>query len=639
MCTRPRQAPLTMAALFSMLVGCGGGGGLTPPDAGPTSRDGDVVLPDGRVVPPGLDDYLAENGIARMERMADGTERGFAITGADGRARFFSERHEAVFALDLVDEADAAMAGLEVTVTATDTGSVLYLAHDPSGTHMPLFFAGSVLASGQHELSVDGAALLTDGVPVLDFDPSAGNPFTPIFTFVGISVSISIRGILVGIGTGIAIDLLKDAITNTCRFFAPVHVELCNLIAQVAGYAAEALGGIYFKGATAFGALVDVVEGEVRDLVCEAVGGALVTYVEHPEDTMLRERYRELAYRYNYLLYRLENEPPAGMPADTWDRMADAGGSLASIAPVVRNAYFEIHNTSTPDSLAHNAIERAVEKTVGALEIDHVFREWVLTNLTIEEGYAAYLGIGPSGTTFAFREWTYVSGEFEQWEFEEGSPLNDVLGPLTECGFAIVKGLRGELDDGVRRSTIELDAEGLVGVLIDLWSARLNLMHADLYGEDIPPPTCLPDEYEPNGSWMAARAAPVPVMLGEGDLVTLPDQTLCPVPGGTVEEDWYAYDIGPIELMVQAGVSRDSGAPGYDQELCLEIHFISEIYDIFGDPPTRVAGPVCGTGGLISTPTFGIRRTLGESWSMLLVRVFPGAGATGPFEYELRFTP
>jgi hypothetical protein len=78
---------------------------------------------------------------------------------------------------------------------------------------------------------------------------------------------------------------------------------------------------------------------------------------------------------------------------------------------------------------------------------------------------------------------------------------------------------------------------------------------------------------------------------------------------------------------------------GQDQPICIDVYFYSQIYEIAGTPPDFITG-TCGTVSVgPATDTFGIRRTIGEEWSMILLRVRPGEGAMGPIDYGMRFVP
>ena len=631
---------LVVALCAIVLAACGES--PADPDGGITLADG--AYPDGRIPPPDLESYLRENSIEVMEHMPDGTERGHAITGAEGYARFFSEDHAGVFALDLAAaDLEMPIAGLEVTVSVADENAV-YLVVDPNGVYAPLFFSTPIPESGEHEIEIDGYELATYG-EVLDFDPSAGNPWETTFSFAGISVSMGIRGLLIGLALGAVGELLNTIVSETCKFFAPVHAEICDLAGAITGAAVGALGGYYVAGTSGLGSLAGLAGGVASELVCMPLGAGLVsvTYQRDPTTTGPRDRYRQLAYDYNYLLHRLETEPLAdGGNAAAFDLLEREGAAIAALGNTVRASYFEIANPEAADNGATLGI--AASATAGALRSDRVFREWVLSRLTISRGMQAMLGIGPDGVTLHVRQWRYLRGEYRQTTFREATRHAEVLGPLVDCAFGFLEAAVVELEEGLMREEEEITTELMIGTMIDLWRLRMQYLHQQWYGGTIPMGSCTADEYEPNGTWMQAYSRPVPVMLTGEEAQEIQAMNLCDYLGmGGGEEDWYAYYVGPIELMVQASIRRPSESTTYrgrGENMCLEIYYYSYNYEISSLEPEHITGPVCGTGDDVYTTPFSVARTLGEPWSMVMVRVFPGDGHSGAVtDYDLRFTP
>lgn len=622
-----------IAIVIAIVIGSCDGGGAS--DGGTFSPDG--APPDGAFVsPPGLDEFLAENRIVPMELGPDGIERGTLVTPADGVARFFSRRHGAVLAFEVEGDDGAPLSGVEVVAEATEA-RFAYLLHDPSGATLPVFFSTDLPAPGEHRHVVDSADLLLRDAPVHDFDPAAGNPFREAFSFVGILSSTLFQTILRSVVAGVAIELLRRAVLTTCRTISPVHVELCDRIAAVVDGIASAVAGFRVFGATAFGALATFV-GEALAPECAAVGASLAGYVRDPTDQTNRRSYGAIAHRYNYLLHRLVNDPPPGGAGPWLDTVVREGAELAQVGRVVRDAYFEAYNPSPSLQLRESALNVAADVTGNMLSRDRTFRELVLVSLEIEEGYLAILRIRPDGATFSLRQWRVVRGTFAEIEVERALPGSSFFGPLTSCTFGIVEGLLGQLerDGAILDAEAELDANGLVQTMLRVWDRRVRFLYEQAYGEEMPTTCEFDDEFEPNQTWQQAVARPVPTILDGSGLVRAPDLRICPLPGAR-ESDWYAWPSGPIELRVQAAIVPEPVVAG--QELCFDLHFYSEIYEIAESPPDHIRGPFCGASGVVASDQFGIRRTLGERWSYLLMHVYPREVESGAFVYEARFTP
>ncbi|MCC7538798.1 MAG: hypothetical protein IT379_21410 [Deltaproteobacteria bacterium] len=649
----PSARALAAVCLVSMLgASCGdddGGGVTPPPPTPPPGADGGLPVGDAgeEVIP--LEDFLRDNHVVTLEAHPDGGEIGRGTSDAAGVVHFYSPEHEGLFSFDLND-ADLAgpVAGVDVMVS-TAGGSAAFVVVDPRGTFAPMMFA-SAIPEGDATLEVDTLDLLTEG-DVVEFDPARGDPFMP-FTILGVSFSMSISGVLRGIGIGIAAELFGQLVNRTCSFFAPVHMEMCEFAGGIASsLAAGFLGAIRLGPIASWGLgrelATEVLEGLVGT-ACEKTADALIGYNENPNDTGPRNRYREVAYKYNYLLYRSIAEPPAdasGLQAS----LRSAAPRLSTLGRTVRDRYFELYNRESSE-WGGFAISAATEALQEQVDENPVFREWVIRRLTIEEGYAAVLHVHPRGLTASVTTWRHVEVLAEQirWQYPEWEAAMRHLGGISaiSCFMGIVKAGTARWMDGAAAQEADLSVQGMIGAELDVWNAYFDWLAEVHYGEVIPPPACLADEHEPNGTWQEAVASPVPVELSpEAGVIHLRNLTLCDYLGtGAAEEDWYAYYVGPIELNVQARVTNDMIDParGADEPLCLDVYFFSEIYTIEDPPwePTLIT-TACGTaGGWPSTSPFGIRRTLGESWSMMLLRVRPDTGASGtPVDYNLRFTP
>jgi hypothetical protein len=122
--------------------------------------------------------------------------------------------------------------------------------------------------------------------------------------------------------------------------------------------------------------------------------------------------------------------------------------------------------------------------------------------------------------------------------------------------------------------------------------------------------------------------------------VRLRDLTLCTIAGTPVEEDWYAFPTGPIAFRANARLRRPD-TPAYQigasENICLEMLWYAEVNELAGAPPDLIRGPVCGPAAGLTTGEVGVRRSMGEAYSYILIHVYPGDGADEPVGYDLTF--
>jgi hypothetical protein len=631
--------PVALGALF-MALACGGRDGDGPgPGPGP---DGGGPSPDaGEVID--LETYLRENGVIRLEE-SDGLERGTGLSSPDGKVRFYSARHEALFDLDLASHDVAMPVGMANVSLAVGENEAVYLVTDPMNRYHPLAFA-TAIPEADMNVEVDGWEALMTGGAVAEFDPSE-DPFASApFTVIGINVSISIQTILVGMVVGVVADVLGDLVASGCRFVAPTFAERCALVGEVVSLAANIVGGLFTGSIVSGWDIFEEVAGEVIDKVCEATGAAAVGYVMDPNDGEMRTRYRQVAQKYNHVLHRMETDPQPGQPS--WAAMARVGAGLATTGQLVRNRYFQLYNAEGLDeeetvgyALGDNLDK--LEAVLGAIDVDIVAVS--VERVVLSDVMRAYLRITPYDVRYRVTRHRVVYTRTSSWSYStegEGIEIPGWASTLAGCVFSIVQGAEVEYAEGAMRTMHELETKQIVGATLDVYAALFDEIYARYWGGTIPMGMCLADEYEPNATWEQAVASPVPVTLGSPDVVELTDVNMCNGIGSSgTEEDWYAYFVGPIEFMVQARLMQPPMPVNPDQELCLDIYFYSHIYEIGGFPPDRITG-VCGTvASEPATEPFGIRRTAGEEWSMMLLHVRPGPSATGvPVSYNLRFTP
>ncbi len=194
-------------------------------------------------------------------------------------------------------------------------------------------------------------------------------------------------------------------------------------------------------------------------------------------------------------------------------------------------------------------------------------------------------------------------------------------------------------EDGVERdAAAELDV--LVGDLQQTAETAADVYHQKFYGEAIPDPDCLPDLYEPNGTWEAALSRPLSY-TADGSPVRVEDLNLCD--GATADEsDWYAFPSSLINFQTQARIRKPEGSPeGTDVPICMEIWFYDELLELGYLDPVQIAS-ACGTvREEFSTAQLSVASTTGVRWQYLMVHVFPDPSAPAPTEgvdYILTFS-
>lgn len=620
--------------------------GQREPDSG---LPGDAVGAD-TTIGEDLASFLARNRIVPLARLADGTELGETMTGPDGVARFYSAVHETYFEMPVLGDGEVALPGKRVQLSV-GTAAAAYLVSDPEGAYAPLLYTFD-LPQENSAFDVDGYAEYVRAAGLEDYVPSRdGNPFGtsrgPLVAssteplVVGISVSISIRSVLTSLAVTAAASVFRNLVETSCRFVAPTFVERCQLLGNIVGTLTGLVGGIA-TGANGWALGATLLDGALSTAGynCDRLGGYLVGYVRGATDTRARDRYRDVARRFNFLLHRMETDPRPEQP--TWEQAQRMALDLIAVRDVVRNGYFQVWNTNAASSgFGLEVAKTATSSFFNSLSLR--VQETVLTRISVQEYIRWYLQVGPREASFSVQSLRYVQTEWRTFTFPvDFSQRQQALnGLILGCAFHIVDSATLEWQAAGRRQEQIVQVAEIVDAMLDVFEAGLDAIYADVWGDTIPPAGCLADEYEPNHSWRLAVASPLPVTLGSSDIAELRGLSFCDGTGTSgADEDWYAYYTGPIELRVQARVLRADGGRGQDQEVCLDVYFYSEIYTVFDDEPTWITSTCGRVDAQPATSTFGVRRTLGESWSMLLLRVRPGPSATGvPIDYGLRFTP
>ena len=114
-------------------------------------------------------------------------------------------------------------------------------------------------------------------------------------------------------------------VEETCLFFAPLHDDVCSVVGKVVEISASVgIGGLKLAITEALDWKEALVKAgfaaawdELISLTCgDNIGGAIVSWiVPSTEESSVQNRYREVAYRYNYLLKKIDEAPPEEIAA------------------------------------------------------------------------------------------------------------------------------------------------------------------------------------------------------------------------------------------------------------------------------------------------------------------------------------
>ena len=589
-----------------------------------------------------------DDNVVELTMDDDGAERGAGTTDADGVVKFYSPQHQAMFALDLGDKTEAPVEGMQVQIEATADG-VSYMAVDPQNRYMPLLFTSHVPTSMDEELVVDGiaaidAARTARAVPVRFDRAPGGKPL-----IVGLLVSINIRTVLIGIGEAAILMVLKDIVTNTCEYFAPLHEDTCGIVGDVAEFAGAVLsGGVTLalsKGFTWRAALGDAFRDQfwdkIREEACKAGTRALIGYLKptEAEERPVQYRYRQAAYKYRQLIDKLDTMPPAdpAKRAKLKAQLTDAGKAISMVAPKVRDHYYELYNTEA--SAEEFLTELSLKATAEAVKKLVTVRPELFVSLTLGYAYDELLIV--TSTSITYKRVDFMFGKLET---EIGEPLEvpEKLSWGFDCAMAIAEEAAIEWMNASGRQEGEVNIETALGHMVDMIDMFLVDLHAEIYGGDLPMPTCLPDIWESNDTYQAALASPTFAgTLGSG-IVRVENLNACD--GMTAaDEDWFKMDADPINFNVEARIRAVDNGSGQDQRLCMQLYWYSQINELADAPPDLLPGGACGTpASEFSTDSVNVRQSIGEAYRYILVRVYPDPSVSPTpavgIDYTLTFT-
>lgn len=592
-----------------------------------------------------LDEWLADNGVVKMVAGADGVEWGTTTSGADGTAKFYSPAHKGIFQLTTVDDQNAITPGLRVSVGAT-AATASYIVLDDAGKYAPMVFNGPIDGHDQSGTvkteDLQGAA----GDPYV-FTPG-GNPFSTQFTLLGLEFTISIMTVLEVSITTVAGLVIKDLVENACLFFEPLHHDACaiagDVVSDLAGFAFAGIPMALEKGIGY--AAKDIATSELpkaaAELFCgNVIGKNLIGWtkprVDGAPETTLETKLRTALYKYNYVLDQLDKSPPQSYTAAQQAELRTAGDALVSLAQKIREGYLSVYN---PEEMGTHGLEFGFDATnelVGKLLEG---RKVITTIVSLDEVEAVLFHVQTGSSTFVYQAVSSWHMDVPVESFEEllSETKQKVAGTALGCFFGIASEATIDyLKDNVQEHAQE-DLETHWGKALDVVDEDLNELYSDLYGAPPPPPTCLPDLWEPNGTWQQGTQQTIAGQLNGSNTVTLKDLDLC-----GADDDWYAYSAGPISFSAGAAIRKPLNGQNGDKSVCVELYWYSEDYQISGWDPDLVAGPTCGSvDSEPTTPSVNVAGTLGESFRDVLVHVYPdpnNAQSVPRIDYDLEVHP
>ena len=610
-----------------------------------------------------LAEYIRDNDVTILAMGDDGVEYGQNETGTDGWARFYSPVHEGLveFEMSSDDESPTLVGDLPVILALTSEREAVWAAVDPTETYEPVLHSITVPETGEHEMDLDMNEV-SERLDI-DYDPEAAeDPFgedaekdavgsitQPLL--VGVVVTFAIRSTLTSLAVGAVASIFGNLVRGACNFATPLYAERCEIIGNIAESAVKLFAGVRLGNVSSWGDFAREVGGEaleVADINCESVSASLVGLITDitPDDTApIRElAFRRVLQKWNYLLHQMETDPQPGQ--QSWEWAQEQSLALIAARHGVLEEYFvamSAEENPPEDGMLMGIFKSAVEKFVEGSEVTVITaaRDAVTENNQIFYDFARDLdGDGAvddvDGVVMSYK---YTTSPTRLTNVSEGFERLKAVYETLNCAWTFVTTVDAAFEQDGRAERIDdLIVQELVDDGIAALDAAITAEYRRFWGE-LPMGECLADIMEPNDTWQLAHASPVPGTLGAGggDVATLERLNLCDGLGMSGDDvDWYAYNNPAIDFRVQARFFQPPGAAGDTESVCVDVHFYSDIYELAGTPPD-VLRTQCGVGDF-STDEFGVRRTIGERWSQILLRVRPENPEDAmPVDYNLRF--
>ena len=570
----------------------------------------------------------------------DFVERGVGVSDELGELSFYSKTYQAVLKLDLHNEADTAQVAPQVEVNVVlerDARIAHVVVFDKAGTWAPMYFEAEV-PNASAETTITATEIAERGD--VEFDQT--DPDDP---FAG-ATQIALVLVVVGVGLALVVgSLVQDfigAFAKELCFQVGGSSRFCGIFASVVK---ELLpGGLLIKGFKLVfrGLLRDMVTAGVKEVFSQLLGAAcsegsalVVRWAKLDDDAASNlEWYRRLLTKINYMIWRLDHEPPRD-PADVAkleQALADATRIAIIVGRGVKPGTAEVYSTQSQwDNHAIKGMFAAAGKAIDKWGVGSDDLSTVVAGSSINLRNAF-----KDASEFSIKFGTPdVESEFMKIR------ANAAIVQAFNCGLAVAEDVVIRLADGKDLPAVDplvlFEKAGLTAEKV------LDMAYTDIFGGGgVPTHSCRADIYEPNHTWQLAA--------NQADTFNttsyIKDLSLCGPMGKDDEEDWYAFAHGYFAITVSAEIINVDPVVA-DTEVCMERYWRDQTtaLDPFDDSPVLIDS-VCGKiGDRPQLPPKSIGQTTGQipgaPPNMVFLRVFPknpGQAKWGP-DYELRYTP
>jgi hypothetical protein len=591
---------------------------------------------------------IPDDAIELQPHPALGGEWASGVADQDGSIAFYSPEHGAAIALELGDQAGDSAGGLQVAVWLDEDRGGHFVVSDPDGEYLPTFFELDVpFDNAEVDVSSDGL-----GESVVTFDESdPSDPFAGQLTAVTLLVRVAV--------TQIAVGMVASALGNFAQGLcerAGFRLNVCSWVNSATSFFVGGAGFKAFKlvstaswkAGAEMAAHLAITEGinlacsEAADFLGDGLDqtmNLLPVRWAQPTDSDSLGWYKSVLGKLNYLLWKLETDPP--------DDAAALESTLEADLPYIIKAG-DLFLPDRVELYSHDLANTAGQTTLTILAkwagpLYLAYRDGDLDG----QGIDSLLDLGKES-------WDAIAGEYdlEDWKFKPKAPKpsstfwtrsrNKAIGAVIGCGVMLVGELSFKTANGLWGESFQvLD---LVEDIMTMWEKRLDDLYWEYYQEELTGPACEVDLHEPNETW--ERAAQSPIGAPAGTTIE-EDLTLCGPNDDAVEDDWYAFEVGRLNMQVTVEAFQEDGDAGSDMEVCMEAQYRDWMYDLGGlGGPSHLAGPTCGKLGDNSLIlNFGVSQTTGSTgdpseFNHVYIHIYPAdSGAAGdPVDYRLRFT-
>ena len=594
-----------------------------------------------------LEEFLEFHNIDPLTSEED-RETGRGVTDDSGRAAFYSYHHNALVEFVALAEDQTPLVGMAVALQLFDDATGMAFVFDPTGVRAPAMYEGEF---GEGTIAVESDSGVDD---IVEFEEGGPSPFPgQQFSLLSVSFSSMLSFTMKMAVTSTIAYVVKKWVKELCLFAAPLHEKACNIASMVAGLATGvAMGGVQLalKEGLTWSGLAGVVVDELLDFGCGDVFGAVLAAWGPVEGLMgngalkdeIQLLFKQAVWKYNYMMEMSDSgdNPPDGAEWPAIESLVVKGlQASAALRPAVLENYFialSPNKTYLEEQLSAGNFFKYASGLVKEAVTEHIFTvtSYVeLQSLLID--VTVFFHQVPGGTVVE----TTMNIDYFHYQRVEGEwSTKNLDSKKFSCGLAAFTALTGYIQDAAGNTLQSLAAKSTLEIVRDQLTL-LNLQADALYklgwGEDITVPDCLPDILEPNNTWQNA-----PTVANLGTAVTVEDMLLM-----EGESDWYRFPLGGLINRVQAGVEWDDEQPGLSgcstgtEEVCLEVLWYSDMYEMLDMAPSSFGGGMCqniGPGGYFETEQYLLAPVMGETGPGVFIHLKSPEDATSVVPYKLK---